>query len=204
MERTLRFVLVVAIIVSSFLAFHADVVFTAEMNCYPQGIWCTKFEPNPFIAAERWEGYIEQNLYKWNPWGVGHYQYLNSGGFIGRVWALLRMTQTILDDIKQGRVDPKMVWYDGHNDQTYYMHYFLTYRDAHHVVLDYNASIFTTMIGTKHDAFVPGVNHTVYHRIFAQNICILHGNGPVPDEFMAELVRSCQRNNSIYSWISLE
>lgn len=188
--------------VTSYLALGAHIVFMAEMNCYPQGPWCWRFEPNPYVKPSHWEGHIDPELRWCNPPGVGLYQYLNSGGFMGSVWAILRMTQSILDDIRQERVDPGMLKVDGTNDQTFYMHYFLTYKQQHGLALDHNATIFTSMWGTTKDVFIPAGNHSIYHHIFQHDTCILHGNGAAK-QWVSDFRGFCQQRTHdlfAFSW----
>ena len=132
---------------SRFVATNTDVLFSAETSCYP---W-------PHVSY----------LYKYTP---SPYRFLNSGGYIGYVWAL----QIVLGhDMK-----------DSPCDQSYFTYVYLNHINAprehkqpYRFKLDHECTLFQTFYGIPWDHFLVDDTGRFHNIRMGTQPCLIHFNG---------------------------
>jgi hypothetical protein len=112
------------------------ILFSAEKYCWP-----------------------DLSLKKYYPETKSKYKYLNSGGFIGNAYEILKLI--------------KMEINDHDDDQLYFTKLFLF--DNQNIKLDYNCEIFQTLNGTIKDIYI--YKNRIINKNTSRMPILIHGNG---------------------------
>ena len=135
-------------ILQKFLSYDCDILFGAELNCWP-GDYNGK--------------YPAMNI-------KGRYRYLNSGGFIGYKKAVMELyTWKALDEIVE-------ICKTCGGDQGYCIEYFLANYSTKKLKLDSRVEIFQNMFSVSWDEIYMSEGR-VYNSVMASKPCFLHFNG---------------------------
>ena len=130
--------------------FKKPIVFSAEASCYPDGSLSDKF-PKTSLSGNN---------------------FLNSGMFIGKVFALRSVLQTVNSELQITC------------DQLWWSHTFLN--NQHLIELDYESLLFRNLVWIKPDELVTKDNVV----FFKENKSpVIHGNGPAKKTFYLTCIK---------------
>ena len=160
-----------------FLSFDKPIVISADATCYPDSD-VSKFYPE------------RQNI---------SHKYVNSGTYIGYVWALKKMLQTIKkDNYKCKKINIKVFIDDKSigNDQRCVTSFFLNNQDL--CELDYEQKIFSTLWGMSEEDFDFIDYNNVFNKRTNVKTSILHGNGGAwkisTEDYYSKLLQKIKEN----------
>ena len=140
---------------AKFLSFECDMVFSAELSVYPEK-----------YAAE-YVPYVNDALIK----PATHFNYVNSGGYIGYVHALQKLFSWKLPH------EIEEICVDG-GDQNYFTEYYLANAIIKSKIqLDVSQLIFQCMSKVAISSFELKANGRVYNKVLCQTPCFMHFNG---------------------------
>lgn len=135
-------------IYNKFKSYKCDILFGAELNCYPL--------------------FLKKDMDKIMPVDIKN-KYINSGGYVGYVSSIKKMLYwKELDDLKE-------ICKDG-GDQTYVMKFYIEHHDKLNLKLDINSSIFQNMHLILWKELEIN-NGRVYNKIMKTYPCFVHFNG---------------------------
>lgn len=141
-------------IVEKFLELNTDLLISTERNCFPSNFGFQPLHPKTHLTSK----------------------YINSGGYIGYVYAVSNMLQGIIDDFPQNQVLCKKG-----TDQGLFMQYILNgdgrkLLDSGAIKLDHACGIFLSLCLVEQNEL--SIEHSrVRCKETGSFPCVLHGNG---------------------------